>query len=134
MPTLAEAFDLVQANAESWGVYLRPGLSDEASLETKALFEGVLKVSFPLEFDRFLAFSNGMESQRGVLFNGAEILTWNNEHWNRIPTCRDTPDGAVIESFPAPDPQPIEYLWIGSYGNTDMSSFHLDASQYRVTN
>ncbi len=134
MPTLAETFALIRDNADRWGVFLRSPLSDEAASKAMALFEGVFKLPFPPEYDRFLTFSNGMGTQRGVLFDGAEILTWNNEHWNRVSSCRDTPEGAVIESHPDPIPQPIEYFWIGSYGNMDMYSYHLEKMQYRVTN
>jgi hypothetical protein len=113
---------------------LSPAISNVAAIAAKEAFEKSLGVSFPLDYDRFLAFSDGMGTQRGNLFGSADIQTWNNAHWNRVPTCRDTPDGAVIESFPDPDPRPIEYVWIGSHGNMDMYSFHLATRQYRVTN
>jgi hypothetical protein len=134
MPTLAETFALIRDNAKRWGVYLRPPLTDKAVSEVKVVFEAALNVSFPPEYDRFLTLSNGLGTQRGELFGGADILKWNNEHWNRIPSCRDTPEGVVIESHPDPKPKPIKYLWIGCYGNMDMYSFHLKTRKYRVTN
>ena len=135
MPTLTEALELIRRNAKAWGVYLSPPLSLREIAATKSAFEASFQVSFPADYERLLAFSNGIETQRGSLFDSKSLHVWNDEHWRRTPTIRDLHrGGALYESFPSADPRPLEYLWIGSYGNMDMYSFQLLTRQYHVTN
>ncbi|HMF16416.1 MAG TPA: hypothetical protein VKE98_04380 [Gemmataceae bacterium] len=134
MSKLAAALALIQKNADAWGVYFSPPLSDVAAASAKETFEKSFGISYPSDYELFLAISNGFGTQRGTLFDAESIQKWNEEHWHRIPILRQVEGGSVIESFPNPDPPTIEYVWIGSYGNMDMYSFHQATREYRVTN
>src|SRR5262249_3160976 len=117
MHELAEIFAIIRRRSEEWGVYLSVPLSEEAAAKSKEEFEKSFGVSFPSDYERFLAFSNGFQTQRGDLFSAESIRKWNVEHWFLTPEFREVPGGVVFESFPKEDLEPIEYLWIGSYGN-----------------
>lgn len=134
MADVAKTIAKIRKNAKDWGVSFLQPLSERAAASAKAKFERQFGIPFPTDYESLLTFSDGLETQRGSLFSAADIQKWNEEHLHRIPFFRKVRGVVVFESRANPEPPPIRYVWIGSYGNMDMYSFHLASKSYRVTN
>jgi hypothetical protein len=130
-PQLSAVFAHIQANAEAWGVYLSPPLPGEemaAALRTCARAFGAM---LPTEYAQLLAFSNGIETQRGILFNAASLHDMNSDHWG-LREAHDASAGGS-DRHPPKQNKAVDYLWLGSYGNMDMYIFHVASQRYRIT-
>ncbi len=133
MDNLQSVFGELIERSEEWGVYFKPPLSDIVLQEWVARAQATLKFDLPESYLRMLALSNGLETQRGWLYDAESFLQQNYVCWFCDTIGQTGPDGFQIEYVPRSVPRTPEYAWLGAYGNMDQYIFDFASCEYRST-
>ena len=133
MRNLQALFSELQRRADELGVSFKPPLSDEALRNWSAHARGVLKFELPGSYVELLALSNGLETQRGWLYDAESFLQQNYVCWFCDTVAGSGPNGFQIEYVPLNEPRKPDYAWLGVYGNMDQYIFDFASREYRST-
>jgi hypothetical protein len=123
----------LQRRSDELGVYLKPPLRALELREWRDRLEAHISIEVPEEYVMLLGLSNGVETQKGWIYDADSFLEQNLRCWCCNTMGNSSPTGFVIESIPLAAPSVPEYAWLGAYGNMDMYIFDFQRKQYRAT-
>lgn len=123
----------LKQRAERCGVYFSEPCKPEILENLLRDGKDILQSELPGDYVKFLAISDGLETQRGILYGASDFIEQNRRVWLCETSLEPTTNGTVVHfDFKEMGKIP-SYAWLGCNGNMDGYIFDFDTRRFAVT-
>ena len=107
----------------------KPEVIEKLLRESKAIFQ----TDLPTDCVEFFKMTDGLGTQRGILYNASDFIKQNCRIWLCESTLETTSNGTVIRFNDIERRKNPTYVWLGCNGNMDSYIFDFSSQQFAVT-
>ena len=133
MRDIVEVAAKLKQRAERCGVYFSEPCKPEILENLLRDGQDILQNELPEDYVKFLEISDGLGTQRGILYGAADFVEQNRRVWLCETSLEATADGTVVHFKPKEHRKIPSYAWLGCNGNMDGYIFDFNSRQFAVT-